>query len=116
MPRIRREIPAVKIEYVCDRCERGIYRLVSKKPTTTNYIHKWQHKCTHCGDQADFAVPYPLIEVDGRPVCLLKDKTLKTLQADLVGKLYKTFDPQDPVNSIPPEIEKWLRDKEIITL
>jgi hypothetical protein len=34
---------------------------------TTNYIHKWQHRCTHCGDLADFAVPYPLIEVDGRP-------------------------------------------------
>ena len=68
MPRIRHEIPAVKIEYVCDRCERGIYRLVSKKPITTNYIHKWQHRCTHCGGLADFAVPYPLIEVDGRPV------------------------------------------------
>lgn len=52
----------------------------------------------------------------GKPVCLLKDKTLKTLQTDLVGKLYKTFDPQDPATSIPPEIEKWLRDKEIITL
>lgn len=52
----------------------------------------------------------------GKPVCLLKDKTLKTLQTDLVGKLYKTFDPQDPVTSIPPEIERWLRDKEIITL
>lgn len=51
----------------------------------------------------------------GKPVCLLKDKTLKTLQTDLVGKLYKEFDPQDPVISIPPEIEKWLRDKEIIT-
>jgi hypothetical protein len=68
MPRIRREIPAVKIEYVCDRCERGIYRLVSMKPVTLNYVHKWQHRCTHCGDLADFTLPYPLIEVDGKPV------------------------------------------------
>ena len=68
MPRIHHEIPAVKIDYVCDRCEHGIYRLVSKKPTTTDYIHMWQHRCTHCGDLADFAVPYPLIEVDGGPV------------------------------------------------
>ena len=59
---------AVKIEYVCDRCEHGIYRHVSKKPITTNYIHKSQHRCTHCGDLADFAVPYLLIEVDGKPV------------------------------------------------
>jgi hypothetical protein len=68
MPRIRRQIPAVKIEYVCDRCEQGIYRLVSKRPITSAYIHKWQHRCTHCGDLADFTVPYPLIEVDGKPV------------------------------------------------
>ena len=58
----------MKIEYVCDRCERGVYRLVSKKPVTSDYIHKWQHRCTYCDDPADFAVPYPLIEVDGRPV------------------------------------------------
>ena len=64
MLRIRREIPAAKIEYVCDRCERGVHRLVSKKPITTDYVHKWQHR----GDPADFAVPYPLIEVDGKPV------------------------------------------------
>ena len=46
----------------------AIYRLVSKKPTTTNYIHKWQHSCTHYGGLADFADPYTLIEVDGVPV------------------------------------------------
>jgi hypothetical protein len=31
----------------------------------------------------------------GKDVCLLKDKTLETLQADLLGKLYKPFDPQN---------------------
>lgn len=50
-----------------------------------------------------------------KPICLLKDKTLKTLQTDLVGKLYKSFDPQAPEKSIPKELENWLRDKEIIT-
>lgn len=68
MPRVRREITAVKIEYVCDRCELGVYRLVSKRPIDSNYVYKWQHRCTHCGDLADFALPYPLIEVDGKPV------------------------------------------------
>jgi len=32
----------------------------------------------------------------GKPVCLLKDKTLKTLQTDLIGRLYDEFDPQKP--------------------
>jgi hypothetical protein len=49
-----------------------------------------------------------------KPVCLLKDRTLKTLQTDLVGKLYKVFDPQDPVNTIPSEISQWLSDKGIV--
>lgn len=49
-----------------------------------------------------------------KPVCLLKDKTMSTLHTDLLGELYKTFDPQDPKGSIPAELEKWLKDKEIV--
>lgn len=44
-------------------------------------------------------------------VCLLKDKTLNTLHADLVGKLYRVFDPLDPVATIPQELSRWLEDK-----
>jgi hypothetical protein len=44
-------------------------------------------------------------------LCLLKDKTLKTLHADLVGKLYRVFDPLDPVETIPKELAQWLKDK-----
>jgi hypothetical protein len=50
----------------------------------------------------------------GKEVCLLKDKTLPTLHTDLVGKLYRTFDPQDPISSISPELTKWMKDKGII--
>jgi hypothetical protein len=49
-----------------------------------------------------------------KPICLLKDKTMNTLHTDLLGELYKSFDPQDPNNSIPGELEKWLKDKDII--
>ena len=45
-----------------------------------------------------------------KQVCLLKDRTLKTLHTDLVGKLYRTFDPQDPVASIKVELERWVAD------
>jgi hypothetical protein len=44
-------------------------------------------------------------------ICLLKDKTMKTLHTDIIGKLYQTFDPQDPLTSIPLVIRKWLEDK-----
>ncbi|GEM_PF-2764333 len=46
-------------------------------------------------------------------VCLLKDKTLQTLHADLLGELYKPFDPQDPEKTIPEQLSKWLSDKQI---
>lgn len=49
-----------------------------------------------------------------KPVCLLKDKTLKVLPTDLVGKLYKDFDPQNPVGTIPDRINQWLSDRRVI--
>jgi hypothetical protein len=49
-----------------------------------------------------------------KPVLLLKDKTIETLQADLAGKLYKQFDPHDPEGSIPAQLEKWLTDNGVI--
>jgi len=47
----------------------------------------------------------------GKDVCLLKDKSLATLPADLLGKLYKIFDPQNPEKTIRKGLSKWLRDK-----
>lgn len=49
-----------------------------------------------------------------KPVCLLKDRTLPTLQADLVSRLYKEFDPQDPDETIPPVLSRWLSDRSLI--
>jgi hypothetical protein len=50
----------------------------------------------------------------GKSVCLLKDKTLKNLHSDLVGKLYKPFDPLDVEKTLPNQLEKWLSDKGFI--
>ncbi len=49
-----------------------------------------------------------------KPVLLLKDRTVKILQADLAGKLYKEFDPHDPEATIPGQLTKWLEDYGII--
>ena len=46
-----------------------------------------------------------------KPVCLLKDQTLRTMPADLIGKLYRQFDPQIPAKSIPPVLRKWCQDQ-----
>ncbi len=47
----------------------------------------------------------------GKPVCLLKDRNLPRLQADLVGRLYRQFDSYDPADTIPPQVSGWLRDR-----
>lgn len=47
----------------------------------------------------------------GKPVCLLKDRTLQTLHTDLVGRLYRVFDPLDPEETIPSEVSRWLSDR-----
>jgi hypothetical protein len=50
----------------------------------------------------------------GKQVCLLKDQTLKSLHSDLIGKLYKPFDPLEVENTLPLQLEKWLKDKGMI--
>jgi hypothetical protein len=67
----------------------------------------------------DFFNPNVSLEVGymmglGKSVCLLKDQTLTKLQTDLVGKLYKPFDTLDVENSLPIQLEKWLKDKGMI--
>jgi hypothetical protein len=49
-----------------------------------------------------------------KPVCFLKDRTLKTLYSDLIGKLYREFEPQNPAETISAELTKWLADRELI--
>jgi nucleoside 2-deoxyribosyltransferase len=47
----------------------------------------------------------------GRPVLLLKDQTLRTLHTDLMARLYKQFDSFRPNETLPAEVERWLREK-----
>jgi len=46
-----------------------------------------------------------------KPVCFLKDRTLRALNTDLAGRLYRPFDPQEITTSIPRELTRWLFDK-----
>lgn len=49
-----------------------------------------------------------------KKLLLLKDKNLTALHADLVGKLYRTFDVLHPAETIPKEVESWMEDKSLI--
>lgn len=47
----------------------------------------------------------------GKPVCYLKERTLRTLHTDLVGRLYKEFDLQSCEETVPQAVWKWMSDK-----
>jgi hypothetical protein len=49
-----------------------------------------------------------------KPVCLLKDRTVPILPSDLVGKLYRTFDPYDIQGTIPPTLNAWLVERGLL--
>ena len=50
----------------------------------------------------------------GKKVCFLKDMTLPALNTDLIGKLYKTFDPQNMSNTIKHSVLKWAGDRSLL--
>lgn len=51
----------------------------------------------------------------GKPVCLLKERTLNKLNSDLAGKLYKEFDSYNIEQTLIPVLEKWIKDKRFIS-
>jgi hypothetical protein len=60
---------------------------------------------------ANVAFELGCMDTLGKSVCLLKDRTLKTQQAVLAGRLHHPFDPHAPGQTIPQVLKKWLRDR-----
>jgi TIR domain-containing protein/predicted nucleotide-binding protein with TIR-like domain len=50
----------------------------------------------------------------GKPVCLLKDRTLSRLPTDIIGALYREFDLDSIDSSIEQAMDRWLKDKRVI--
>ncbi len=46
----------------------------------------------------------------GKPVLLLKDQAIEAMPTDIVGKTYRPFNTYDLSSSIPPQVQKWIRD------
>lgn len=46
-----------------------------------------------------------------KKVCLLKEKTLRSLPTDIVGKLYRIFDLNSLEDSLEKSLNKWIDDK-----
>jgi hypothetical protein len=66
------------------------------------------------GPNANVGLEVGYLMALNKPVLLLKDRTLPSLQADLAGRLYRTFDPHDPEGTIPYQLTKWFVDQGIV--
>ena len=49
-----------------------------------------------------------------KPLCLLKDQTLRSLHSDLVSRLYRSFDTHNASSTIQVALSNWLDEKGII--
>ena len=45
-----------------------------------------------------------------KPVLLLKDKAMKDLPSDIIGRLYRPFNSYAIDGTIPPQVKGWIRD------
>jgi hypothetical protein len=50
----------------------------------------------------------------GKQVCLLKERTLRQLHSDVVGRLYVEFDAQAVRRTVSNGLTRWLADKRLI--
>lgn len=46
----------------------------------------------------------------GKPVLLLKDQAITAMPTDIVGKTYRPFNTYDAASTIPPQVQKWIKD------
>jgi nucleoside 2-deoxyribosyltransferase len=73
-------------------------------------IHERVYDDTH---NANVALEVGYMLGQGKDVCLLKEKTVKSLPSDLQGRLYREFDAERTTDSVATAISGWISDKRI---
>lgn len=67
-------------------------------------------------ENVDYSIPFlaGFSIAKGKPVCLLKDKDLKTPEKGIFGYPYLEFDSANPAESVTQVLEKWLDQEDLI--
>jgi nucleoside 2-deoxyribosyltransferase len=67
-------------------------------------------------EDCDFSVPFlaGYAIAKGKPVCLLKDKSLNAPGKDLFGHTYVEFDSSNPEETVSEALENWLDEEDLI--
>ena len=56
---------AVRIEQHCDKCGKGVFRLIEESPTDSS-PRQWLRACSHCKREVYFTFAFPIIKYRGK--------------------------------------------------
>ncbi|NOH78513.1 hypothetical protein F0231_02025 [Vibrio sp. RE86] len=75
-----KQITVELVEFECDECCRGVYRVDNSKAPSNN---QWRHICTYCGKEAYFVYPFPYLIYKGEEFILRKHIPRQSPKPDL---------------------------------
>lgn len=61
MPILEKQIEVTKQEYVCEDCQKGVFRLVHDLPISNTNPKQYLHACSNCQKETMFTVIYPTL-------------------------------------------------------
>lgn len=64
-----KDIPAKLVEFQCEKCNQGVYRVAHSATPSCN---QWRHICRNCQHEVFLGLPYPFIEYKGEKFVLEK--------------------------------------------
>ncbi|WP_123782037.1 hypothetical protein [Vibrio ponticus] len=68
------------VEFECDECNGGVYRVDQLKTPSNN---QWRHTCSNCEKEAYFVYPFPYISYRGEEFILRKHIPRQSTKPDL---------------------------------
>ena len=61
-----KKVSAEFIEFECDKCNSGVFRLNPSAEVLHSNPRQWQHQCTECQDNVYFTKIYPMLMYKGK--------------------------------------------------
>lgn len=67
-----RKVEAELVEFHCTECEKGVFRVDTKRKVIQTAPAQWPHICTNCNYECYFAYPYPMVRFKEQDFVLAK--------------------------------------------
>ncbi len=74
-----RPIQAELVEFECEECGQGVFRVDTNRSVIETVPAQWPHICTHCNCECYIAYPFPMVKFKNQEFVL--GKHVKHLKA-----------------------------------